>query len=56
MLSVNTNRDGIVDFVSGKVVVLTNWTAAENAAAADIGGAIGIFIDWSDAPAGDSSK
>jgi hypothetical protein len=33
---VDTNGDGIADFVSGKVVVPANPTAAENAAAADI--------------------
>ncbi len=41
MLS-DTNGDGIVDFVSGKVVVPANPTAAENAAAADIAARLGF--------------
>src|ERR1700722_6137255 len=41
MLS-DTNGDGIVDFVSGKVVVPANPTAAENAAAADIAVRLGF--------------
>ncbi|HTB12736.1 MAG TPA: M14 family zinc carboxypeptidase [Bryobacteraceae bacterium] len=41
MLS-DTNGDGIVDFVSGKVVVPANSTAAENAAAADIAARLGF--------------
>jgi hypothetical protein len=41
MLS-DTNGDGIVDFVSGKVVVPVSPTAAENAAAADIAARLGF--------------
>jgi len=41
MLS-DTNGDGIVDFVSGKVVVSPNPSAAENAAAADIAARLGF--------------
>ena len=41
MLS-DTNGDGIVDFVSGKVVVPPNPSAAENAAAADIAARLGF--------------
>lgn len=41
MLS-DTNGDGIVDFVSGKVVVPANPTAAENAAAANIAARLGF--------------
>src|SRR5277367_4096198 len=41
MLS-DTNGDGIVDFVAGKVVVPANPTAAENAAAADIAARLGF--------------
>ena len=41
MLS-DTNGDGIVDFVSGKVVVPANPSAAENAAAADIAARLGF--------------
>jgi len=41
MLS-DTNGDGIVDYVSGKVVVPANPTAAENAAAADIAARLGF--------------
>ena len=39
---VDTNGDGIVDFVAGKVVVPDNPTAAENAAAADIAARLGF--------------
>jgi len=38
----DTNGDGIVDFVPGKVVVPANPTAAENAAAADIAARLGF--------------
>src|SRR5580692_3237546 len=38
----DTNGDGIVDFVSGKVVVPANPSAAENAAAADIAARLGF--------------
>jgi hypothetical protein len=38
----DTNGDGIVDFVPGKVVVPSNPTAAENAAAADIAARLGF--------------
>src|ERR1700722_471093 len=38
----DTNGDGIVDFVSGKVVVPANPTAAENAAAADVASRLGF--------------
>ena len=41
MLS-DTNGDGIADFVSGKIVVPNNPTAAENAAAADIAARLGF--------------
>jgi len=41
MLS-DTNGDGIVDFVSGKIVVPPNPSAAENAAAADIAARLGF--------------
>jgi len=41
MLS-DTNGDGIVDFVSGKIVVAPNPSAAENAAAADIAARLGF--------------
>jgi zinc carboxypeptidase len=41
MLS-DTNGDGIVDFVSGKIVVPANPTAAENAAAANIAARLGF--------------
>src|ERR1700722_14186903 len=39
---VDTNGDGIVDFVAGKVVVPDNPTAAENAAAANIAARLGF--------------
>ncbi len=39
---VDTNGDGIADFINGKVVVPTNPTAAENAAAANIAGRLGF--------------
>ena len=39
---VDTNGDGIADFISGKVVVPTNPSAAENAAAADIAARLGF--------------
>src|SRR5580704_8748329 len=42
MLS-DTNGDGTVDFVSGKVVVPPNPTAAENASAADIAARLGFM-------------
>ncbi len=38
----DTNGDGIVDFVAGKVVVPANPSAAENAAAADIAARLGF--------------
>jgi hypothetical protein len=38
----DTNGDGIVDFVAGKVVLPANPTAAENAAAADIAARLGF--------------
>jgi hypothetical protein len=38
----DTNGDGIADFISGKVVVPVNSTAAENAAAADIAARLGF--------------
>ncbi|MGA3189295.1 MAG: M14 family zinc carboxypeptidase [Bryobacteraceae bacterium] len=38
----DTNGDGIVDFIAGKVVVPENPTAAENAAAADIAARLGF--------------
>jgi hypothetical protein len=38
----DTNGDGIVDFVPGKVVVPANPSAAENAAAADIAARLGF--------------
>ena len=41
MLS-DTNGDGVVDFVAGKVVVPARPSAAENAAAADIAARIGF--------------
>jgi hypothetical protein len=39
---IDTNGDGIADFISGKVVVPTNPTAAENAAAADLAARLGF--------------
>jgi hypothetical protein len=39
---VDTNGDGIADFISGKVVVPAHPTAAENAAAADIAAHLGF--------------
>ncbi|HWZ33546.1 MAG TPA: M14 family zinc carboxypeptidase [Bryobacteraceae bacterium] len=41
-LVTDTNGDGIVDFVPGKVVVPANASAAQNAAAADIAARIGF--------------
>lgn len=38
----DTNGDGIVDFVPGKIVVPANPTAAQNAAAADLAARIGF--------------
>ena len=38
----DTNGDGLIDFVSGKIVVPDHPTAAENAAAADIAARIGF--------------
>jgi hypothetical protein len=38
----DTNGDGIVDFVAGRVVVPINPSAAENAAAADIAARLGF--------------
>jgi len=38
----DTNGDGIVDFIAGKVVVPANSTAAENTAAADIAARLGF--------------
>lgn len=38
----DTNGDGLADFVAGKVVVPANPTAAENAAAADIAARLGF--------------
>jgi hypothetical protein len=39
---VDTNSDGIADFVNGKIVVPANPSAAENAAAADLAARIGF--------------
>ena len=38
----DTNGDGLVDYIAGKVVVPANPTAAENAAAADIAARFGL--------------
>src|SRR5579863_1978181 len=38
----DTNGDGIVDFVAGKIVVPDHPTAAQNAAAADLAARIGF--------------
>ena len=38
----DTNGDGIIDFVAGKVVVPAHPTATENAAAADVAARIGF--------------
>jgi hypothetical protein len=39
---VDTNGDGIADFINGKVVVPTNPSAAENASAADLAARLGF--------------
>src|SRR5580704_6756341 len=39
---VDTNGDGIADFVNGKIVVPARPTAAENAAAANLAGRLGF--------------
>ena len=39
---VDTNGDGIADFVAGKIVVLAQPTAVENAAAADLAARVGF--------------
>ncbi len=39
---VDTNGDGIADFVAGKIVVPTQPTAVENAAAADLAARVGF--------------
>src|SRR5215470_18637212 len=41
MLS-DTNGDGLIDFISGKVVVPANPSASENAAAADVAARLGF--------------
>ena len=38
----DTNGDGVIDYVAGKIVVPTNPTAAENAAAADVAARLGF--------------
>jgi hypothetical protein len=41
-MTADTNGDGIIDFVAGKIVVPEHPTAAENAAAADVAARIGF--------------
>jgi hypothetical protein len=41
----DSNGDGIVDFVPGKIVLPTHPSAAENAAAADIAAHIGSSVE-----------
>ena len=50
---VDTNGDGIADFIAGKIVVPRNARAAENAAAANFAARVGFAVHGHDAAAGD---